>query len=386
MKLWLVFKKSLQELWRDPLVLSLTLVFAPCFMVVYALFFPSGSTTYTILVLDIDQGVTLPDGSAWKASAGALEAINAVSYADGKPMLKARLVSSRAEADQLLRSRSGVALVTFGAGFSADLVSLKQGSKQPVDLVFGGDLTNPYYPIAAILATSAVDGYILQAANVTPPVTYIEEPLGGSGTRTEYEIYVPGLLVFAIIMLVFLASMTVAREIEAGTLKRLQLTRLRAFDLLGGITLALVLVGVLSQGLAYAAALAMGFHSQGPLWAALLVGALTSLAVVGCGMVVACFSRTVSQAFVIANFPLAFFMFFSGVMYPIPKFTVFTIGEQAIGVFDILPTTHAVAALSKIFTFGASAGEVAFELAALALLSAVYFAVGVWLFQRRVLQ
>ena len=73
-------------------------------------------------------------------------------------------------------------------------------------------------------------------------------------------------------------------------------------------------------------------------------------------------------------------------MYPIPKFTLFTIGEQAIGVFDILPTTHAVAALSEIFTFGAGAGEVAFELAALALLSVAYFSVGVWLFQRRVMR
>ena len=38
-------------------------------------------------------------------------------------------------------------------------------------------------------------------------------------------------------------------------------------------------------------------------------------------------------------------------------------------------------ALNKIFTLGASFGEVAFELSMLTLLSLLYFLSGVWLFQ-----
>jgi len=135
-------------------------------------------------------------------------------------------------------------------------------------------------------------------------------------------------------------------------------------------------------GLAFAAALAFGFHSQGPIWLTFLVGAVTSLSVIGLGMLVASFTRTVSQAFVVANFPMAMMMFFSGSIYPLPKVTLFSAGGQTVGLYDILPPTHAVAALNKILVLGAGFNELGYELGALCILSAVYFTLGAWLFKR----
>jgi ABC-2 type transport system permease protein len=156
-----------------------------------------------------------------------------------------------------------------------------------------------------------------------------------------------------------------------------------SFDLLGGISLSLVVVGVLAEMLTFATALGLGFHSYGPVWVAVLVGALTALSVVGIGMIVAAFSRTVAQAFVIANFPLAFLMFFSGAIFPIPAVELFEVGGQAIGLYDVLPPRHAVVALNKIFTLGAGLEDVIYELAMLVILSVLYFALGTWVFQRR---
>ena len=48
----------------------------------------------------------------------------------------------------------------------------------------------------------------------------------------------------------------------------------------------------------------------------------------------------------------------------------------------VLPPTHAVIALNKIFTLGAGLEDVLFELAVLILLAGLYFGVGVWIFQR----
>jgi len=79
---------------------------------------------------------------------------------------------------------------------------------------------------------------------------------------------------------------------------------------------------------------------------------------------------------------LALFMFFSGAVFPIPRVTLFTVGGRAIGLYDVLPPTHAVVALNKVLTLGAGLGDVIYELAALLILSAVYFAAGVWLFSR----
>lgn len=62
---------------------------------------------------------------------------------------------------------------------------------------------------------------------------------------------------------------------------------------------------------------------------------------------------------------------------------LFSLGGRVIGLYDILPPTHAVAALNKVFTLGAELNDVLYELIALVLLSALYFALGVWLFSRR---
>jgi ABC-2 type transport system permease protein len=76
-------------------------------------------------------------------------------------------------------------------------------------------------------------------------------------------------------------------------------------------------------------------------------------------------------------------MFFSGAIFPIPKLTLFSIGDHAIGLYDILPPTHAVVALNKVLTLGAGLKDVIYEMSVLGILSAVYFLIGIWLFNRK---
>ena len=75
-------------------------------------------------------------------------------------------------------------------------------------------------------------------------------------------------------------------------------------------------------------------------------------------------------------------MFLTGAAFPLPRLTLFTLFGRDFALPDLLPPTHAVVALNKIFTLGAGLQDVAFELAALTLLSVLYFGLGVWLFQR----
>lgn len=384
MKLTAVFAKSLREQYRDPLTLALTLVFAPVFVLLYWLFFPSGgSTTYTVLVINQDIGIE-KDGMTHLAGLEATEALLAITYANGYPMLKVRRVASQAEAESLLRDRKAAVFINLPADFSQSLAAAQSGDYSVASrVVIGGDLTNPYYPIAMILATSAIESYVQQVTGQSRPLQYAEEPLGGSGARTEFETYVPGLFIFAIVMLVFIASMTVAREVEAGTLHRIKITKVNSIELLGGIGLSLVIIGLIAEILALVTALALGFQSYGPLWIALLIGGVTSVAVIGVGMIVAAFSKTVAQAFIIANFPLALFMFFTGAVFPIPPVTIFDVAGRSISLYDFLPPTHAVVALNKVLTLGAGLEEVSYELTMLLVLSAAYFVFGSWLFRRR---
>lgn len=384
MRFWKIFQKTWIEMRRDWVILVLTIAFAPFFVFLYWLFTYGGSTSYNVLVLNRDQGVQMAGGTYLNAGEEIPAAIEDITYADGSPLLKSRIFDSFEQAEEMLRNRSAAAFLIIPEDFSEMVQALKNNDRSvSTEVIFGGDLTNPYYMIAANLAITAVDSFVQEETGQEMLIQYVEEPLGASGARTEFENYVPGMLIFAVILLVFLASMTVAKEIEAGTLRRLQITPVSSFDLLGGISAALVLVGVIAIVIAFFTAILLGFRSQGPLWAAVLVGSVTSLSIIGTGMIIACFSNTVSQAFVIANFPLGLYMFFSGAIFPIPKVTLFYLGNRAIGLYDILPPTHAVVALNKILTLGAGIDDVLYELTVLVILSIVYFSIGIWLFKRK---
>jgi ABC-2 type transport system permease protein len=383
MRFWIVFLKTWREMTRDWWALGLTIAFSPLFVLIYWVFTQGGSTSYSILVINQDQGALQPAGGELSAGAEAIQAIEAVSYADGKPLLRVREIQNQGEVGPILRDRRASAFLVIPPDFSQTISRLKAGDRSAsTKIIFGGDLTNPYYTVGATLALGALDNYVVQASGQQPIIIYSEQALGASAARTEFENYVPGILVFAVIMLIFLAAMTVAREIESGTLRRLQITPMNSFDFLGGVTLALMVLGTIAVVITFATALALGFRSQGPLWAGILIGAVTSLSIIGVGMIVACFAGTVSQAFIIANFPLGLFMFFSGAIFPVGKLALFQVSGREIGLFDILPPTHAVVALNKVLTLGAGLREVAYELAALSLLSLLYFGIGVWLFQR----
>jgi len=301
-----------------------------------------------------------------------------------QPILDISFVEDRAEGEALLRDKKAEVLLVMPDDFSETMLAVEQGGPYtPAEVTFIGDLTNPYYAVAGVMANAGLEQYIKLVTREVPPVTVNEIPLGDSAGRTEFEIYVPGMLVFSIVILVFQASMVVAYEVESGTLKRLKLSQVSEFQLLGGISVSVLLIGVVSFLLAVAAAVALGFTSYGPLWLAILIGMITCIAVIGVGMIVAAFSKTVSQAFIIANFPLVFFMFFTGVAFPVRGVTLFTMLGHTISLYDILPPTHAVKALNKVLTLGAGFNEVLFELAVLSLLSVIYFIIGVWLFRRQ---
>jgi ABC-2 type transport system permease protein len=382
-RFWIIFRKTIREISRDKWMLGLTLAFAPFFVFLYWLWFQGGSTVYPVAVINQDVGMQLADGSVYNAGDEVCAAIGAITYADGRPLLKVVPVSDQASAESILRDRGATAFILIPASFSQTIQALRAGDRSvTTTITFGGDLSNTYYMIGANMALTTVEAYVQQVTGQIPLVNFVEKPMGASITRSEFETYVPGTLIFSVILLIFLASMTVAREIESGALRRLQLTPMTSFDLLGGITLALLLIGAVASILSYLTALALGFHSQGPVWVAILVSVVTSLSVIGLGMMVASLTRSISQAFVVANFPLGMMMFFSGVIFPMPALKLFTIAGRTFSPYDILPPTHAVVALNKILTLGASLDDVTYELTALLVLSVVYFVAGVWMFKR----
>jgi ABC-2 type transport system permease protein len=372
--LWLSWK-NIREQVRDLVTLGLSLVIGPFFVLLYWLMIPSGSTTFTVLVQNLDQG---------QHGRQVIQLLEDLSYPSGDPLLDVIEIDTQQEAETLLKNRDAELLITLPDVFSATMETASTGEQTaPVEVIIVGDLTNPYYAVGAVMAGSVIDEYVQMQTGEGRIVGYNEIALGDSAGRSEFDIYIPGILIISIVMLVFIVSMTIASEIESGTLKRLKLSGMKTYQLLVGMSLPTILWGIISLLLTLLVAVGLGFDSQGSILLAILVGALTSIAVVGVGLIVAAFSKSVSQAFILANFPLIFFMFFSGAVYPIPRISLFSIGELQISIYDILPPTHAVVALNKILSLGAGLSEVTYELVSLTFLTLVFYGIGIWAFDKK---
>jgi ABC-2 type transport system permease protein len=192
------------------------------------------------------------------------------------------------------------------------------------------------------------------------------------GAIAPFDAFVPGLLVFAVIMVVFSAAMSVAKEVESGALRRLRLTPLRAVDYLGGISLFQLLLGAGSVSLTLLTAALLGFDARGAGLSVVGLGILASAGSVGIGMMVATVSPTTGRVFLVASVAMFLLLLFSGVVFPRPEAQI----------FDLLPTTQLHLALSTLWSTEPSP-DVGRRAAALLGLSLLYFGAGVFAFDLR---
>jgi ABC-type multidrug transport system permease subunit len=199
---------------------------------------------------------------------------------------------------------------------------------------------------------------------------------------SDFDFGVGGIVVFGIMFVTITTAHTLVREEVGGTLLRLKLTRARAADLLIGVALAQLALITLIVPATFGLALLFGFRSSGSLPLAVAVGLLLGLSAVGLGLVTACFARSDGEA---ANLGAALgvlMVLVSGALYPMPAAPLATVAGRAIQLYDLLPTTHAAEALRRVLILGDGPSEIAYELAALAVLAAIILAASVGLYSR----
>lgn len=380
MKLLAIAGKTLREQFRNPWLPLLAVGLGPFFVLLMWAFFPSGgSTTYPVVVVNSDAGTTV-QGIPVRSGDQAVAGLRTLTHDTGVPILDVRQVADLDQAREEIEAHRAVAFVELPKDFSRSLLAAREGTVA-VPVRIGGDLGSPLYPVVAIMVADGLDRFARQETGRTALLDLTEVPLGASGSRTEFELYVPGVLVFAIGLMMFAAATALAQETEAGTINRLVRTPISAAGLLGGITVVQVLVGLAAGLVSLGTAVLLGFRSSGPLWLALPIWVLTSLSVIGLGLLVAAFTSSVAQAFLVANFPFGLFMFLSGTMFPVRGVPLFSVAGHEVNLLDVLPPRHAVNALTSVFSFGST--SIGYELVMLTVLSVGYFLLGAWAFHSR---
>jgi ABC-2 type transport system permease protein len=382
MKLWQICVKTFKEQIRSGWDIILAVSLAPLFIILYWVFLGSGAALPLDVVIvnnDRVESIVQPCGEE------VIQRLIGLQHTDGTPVLHVKILDDEAAAAQKLKDRQALAAVIFPRGYSREIWRvLYEGGTMAAEqsAIIMGDKGHPYYAVAAVFIVSELENYVVDATGRPIPFNLQEEFIGDGAVRKDFDNYVPGLLVAAITMIIFSVSIAISREIESGTVRRLKLTRMTSFDLLGGVSLVYIFFSMISVLLSFGVAIALGYHYQGSLFLAVIISIIAAMAAIGAGLITACFSRTVGRAAVVTNIPLLLMLFFSGAIFPLPSPPLFSIGGRAIRLFDFVPTSHAVTALNKVLNMGAGLGGILYELVALLVLTILLFTAGIWLFRR----
>ncbi len=378
MKAFRVAHKTLLELWREPALSGLFLIFPALLVAIY--FFAFGQTDkglagmLKVIVVNQDRG---PSGAQF------VEAVRAQEL-DGEPVFTVAVTSDRRTAETAVWERKATLLLIIPPDFSQTLQTKGAASPAPIQLL--GEPASDNFVFVGSLLSAVADQFgqdAVSAAQQSSPqnaaLTY--EFLPGTGTLSDLQIGIPGCIVFGITFGVLIAATMAVRMRASGALQRLRLTRVRAGELLIGIALADMALSLIQLPITYGVAVALGFRSPGAVWLMLSIGALLSLAATGMGLITACFARSDGEVAGLGSAVVLPLVFLSGALFPMPPLPLATIGGIAIEAYDFMPTTHAVEALRRVMIYGDGPQAIGYELLGLVALSGLYLACGIFLYR-----
>jgi ABC-2 type transport system permease protein len=380
-----LFRKTFLENLRDWKILILTLTFGPFFVVLMYFYFEgTAQTPYRVIVVNQDEGATTSDGDALAAGQGLISEMMNTRTSEGAKVLEVQQESDMDEAHNRLEDDSVDLVVEIPRQFSRALLDFTYGN-QPTPTVVRtyGNPANANYLLAAVWSDMITYEYAAALTGLRSPLALETNHVGGAASLNEFDLYVPGLLTLALIMMMFTAAASLIKEKDKGTIIRLRLSNMTTLEWFSAVCLTQVILGLLIMALTYLTAVLLGYQSSGSLAGVMVVGLVSSLSIFAISLLVAAGLRTIFDLLTIGCFPFFILMFFSGGMFPLPPLRIFTVGNYAVSINDILPTTHTIAALHKILNLNARLGDVALELGAIAVLTAAYFCLGAWLFAKR---
>lgn len=383
MMLLSVIKKSIKEQVRSFWILILTISMAPFFVMIYYLINESSVSSYSIVILNQDKGISLKSGYINYGDL-IIENVNQEITDSMNLPVRVRIIDDRSVGINRIKNKQADAFIIFPPDFSEIIKSVSENlSSESTEVEFIGDLTNFDYMVSAIWIDEVMDQTFFTLSGFQRPFTIRETFLGVSGDINEFDVYIPGILVISIIMLMFTTSIAIITEVENKTILRLKLSKVGSFRLLGGVSIVQLLVGMISVFITLLTAIWMGFNYSGSLFILLFISILTCLSIIAFSLIIAGFTKSVNEILIVGNFPLFLFMFFSGAAFPMQGNEIFSISGYPISIQGLMSPTHAISALKKTLIYGMGISEIIPEILLIIFLTILYFLIGVWIFKKR---
>lgn len=378
-----IIVKSLKEQIRSYWILLLSLSMGPFFIFVYFLITETSKPQYNILIVNNDIGVMV-NGQMVNYGKDLIDYYNILNINKAPTPFTVLETTDRIKCINQIKNKDADALIIIDSSFSQSLEKQKQRNDTTVSKVeFIGDLTNTYYLISALWANEIINEYTHKITNNKRVFEVTETALGTSASINDFDMIVPGILIVALIMLMFTASIAFVSEVENKTIMRLKLSKLSTIEFLGGISIVQLLVGIISVLLTLVTAILLGFHYSGSLLIMIVIASLTSLSIISFSLIIAAITKSTNEVLVVGNFPMFLFMFFTGAAFPLKSKTLFTIADYPINIQGLMTPTHAISALNKTLVMNMDILSIVPEILSIIVLTALYFIIGGIIFKQR---
>jgi ABC-2 type transport system permease protein len=189
----------------------------------------------------------------------------------------------------------------------------------------------------------------------------------------------PGIVLFGFALLSLSSGMLLAKDRESALLSRLLTAPLRANDFIMAYSLPYLPVAIIQIVLVFAVAAPLGLEIAGNAGLVFLVLFVMAIGYIGLGMILGTvFSyKTVSIAWIVVNLLTVF----GGAWFPLEF-----VGGAIQSTMNALPFAHAIDAARDIMAHGVGFGEVATDFYWVLINTLVFFAIGVFLFRRQMVE
>jgi ABC-2 type transport system permease protein len=364
MKTLLVARKYLLEIWREPQLLLLTVLMPAAMMLVMAFGYGQNPklVTYPLLVLDQSNGKAADD----------VRALEIARYSDGRLMFLVTPISTVDGTDAKLRDKKAAGLVIFTDDGEGNLARTVKG-----------DATNMAFINASSYLEKVLTPVEEKREGLNPVAVVTDEDLSLHVPQTDFDAFAPGVMIMAILLLIPQTATLIGREIRTGTIQLLQMSSLRTLQWFAGISLAQMVTAFGQVVVMLGMAKALGFHTQGSLVLAVVICLILSFSSIGLGLLTACLIHNDSEALNTGSVFSMLQVFLSGAFYPFNSTSMLTVGGHELGMFDLIPATHAMTILRQSLVCEAGYDTIAFRLWVMAGLSVLYFLFGIVVFNRR---
>lgn len=273
---------------------------------------------------------------------------------------------------------------TFDAGKAAieDRKQLGIIEQQDDTIVFHGDSANSYFNAAAGVISSYTSTFFQLPQEKFKTV---DLSLANKKEASYFQQLVPGLIVYAILLLIIQTAQSLSEVKEKKQIFRYFTSKTSSIDIILGYLMSMSVIALLQTVILFAASYSFGFRSQGNLLFAFIVSLIVCFFSVGVGLLIGAFVGKPEPAANLGSLISLVLGFFSGsFILGIENIIKFgEIGGRALRLVDFIPTFYATQAMKDVLLYGKGYNSVIDDIIILFISSLLFLVVGIFVFNKR---